>query len=112
MDPAEVEGLLYSAALSQAVALGYRFGDGADSDMRSRARDAATMIFQAPRSDAEREFDIEHAVRTFRLVVDTMIGMRREAYRHSPADLQGNLIGEETLRLAMVRLCPGLWPFC
>ena len=112
MTEQEVEDLFYSAAVTEAVALGYRLGDGADNDIRVRAQGAARTVFREPRTDAERDLDIEHGVRAFRMVVDTMIGLRREAYRNQPAMLQGKIIGEETLRLAIEKLCPGLFPFC
>lgn len=112
MDQEEVERLLYGAALSEAVALGFRFGHRADDDMRERARSAAQQIFERVRTPEQLDSDIENAVRVFRLVVDTMVGARQEAYANDPQRLQGKIIGEETFQAMLDKLCPGLFPFC
>ena len=45
-------------------------------------------------------------------MIEMMILKRQEAYRERPNLLNSNVIGEETFRLARLRLCPGLWPYC
>lgn len=112
MDAAEIEQLLFRAAQTQAIALGFRFGPGADSDVHARARSAAALITALSPVQDDQDAALERAVRSFRLFADTMVGVRREAYRGNAALLQSNIIGEDTFRLAEMQLCPGFWPFC
>lgn len=112
MNQQEVEGLFYSAAETQAVAVGYRLGNGADAAMKLRAKEAAGTIFRVQRSEEERDLDIEHGVRAFRVVVDMMVALRREVYRDQAAKLLSKIIGQDILDLVIEKLCPGLFPFC
>jgi hypothetical protein len=111
VDQAQLQQLLYNAAASQAFALGYRLGVGADNDLAAEATNAAASLV-AIGDEAERDRQTQAAVRAFRLIVDTMIAVRPEAYVNRAADLASNVIGEDTLRLARFKLCPGLFPFC
>lgn len=112
MDAREAETVIYYAAVSRAVGLGFRIGSGADYDIRYVAKQTADEIFVAGRSEADTDSDLERAVRSFQTMIDTMIGVRRIAYADDPAALASNVIGERTYGLARLRLCPGFWPFC
>lgn len=107
----QVVSLLKSSANTQAIAQGYRLGEGAEYSFGQVAEQAADNIFLkfvAP----QRDDKVEEAVRAFRTMVDTMIRVRREAYSTDIPRLRGNVIGEQTYSLAQMRLCPGFWPFC
>jgi hypothetical protein len=112
MTAEEAEKTLYYAAVSRAVGLGFRLGFGADPHFRDMARQTAQEIFVAGRSEEDTDTDLERAVRSFQTMVDTMISVRRIAYADDPLALASNVIGERTLGLARLRLCPGFWPFC
>ena len=112
MNKEEAANILYYAAASRAVGLGFRLGQGADSSFRDTARQAAGEIFAPGRQGDAIDADLERAVRSFQTLVDTMIGVRRLAYANNPQLLAGNVIGEDTLAWARNVLCPGFWPFC
>ena len=107
----EIQDLLYKAAVTQAVAHGFRLGAGANNLIMDAATNGAIDISGISGVE-ERDAKIEQGVRAFRIWVDTMIGKRREAYRNDSALLQGNIIGEKTFDLTRLELCPGFWPFC
>jgi len=112
MDRAEAETLFYYAAVSQALALGFRLGAGADADLLGEAKRAAALIFDPQRPDDNRENEIEQAVHGFRTIVDRMISQRYVAYAHDPQMLQSRIIGEDTLARVRQIFCPGFFPFC
>jgi hypothetical protein len=109
MNQRETSDLLYHAAASRAIGLGFRLGDGADGNFRHYAEVAAREIVHGQAGEIDE--NLTRAVRNFQLLVDTMISERMRAYENQPQMLMGNVIGELTLTAALNRLCP-LWPFC
>src|SRR5688572_23988311 len=108
----EAENILYYAAASRAVGLGFRLGLGADHAFHDQAHRTAAQIFVPGRSEVETDVELERAVRSFQTLVETMIGARRLAYADDPEAMASNVIGERTFGLALSSLCPGFWPFC
>jgi hypothetical protein len=112
MNRVETEQLLYNAAAAQAIAQGFRLGDGADQQIHAVASNAAQEIDAMPGDEASRQEKLADAVRAFRLLVDTMISVRKDAYRGQPNLLADRVIGEQTLAMSLGKFCPGFWPFC
>jgi len=103
------ETLLYNAAATRAIGLGFRLGPGADNYFEYNAKQAATKL--AAMEPGEQEKQLVVTVRNFQLLVDTMISERWEAYADDQQRLMSNEIGERSLSRALARLCP-LFPFC
>lgn len=112
MNRLETEQLLYNAAAAQAIAHGFRLGDGADQQIHRYAATTAQEIDALPGDEASRHEKLVDAVRAFRLLVDTMISVRKDAYRGQASLLADNVIGEQTLSMSLGKFCPGFWPFC
>ena len=110
MDDSVIADRLIRAATAHARSRKYRIGPGADSDI---ARFATEAVPELKTSSTATGVPIEALIKTgehvFELLVDEMIFSKknvRELLATEP-----NVIGERTLELALVRLCP-IWPIC
>jgi hypothetical protein len=112
MNKQEAENILYYAAASRAVGLGFRLGQGAEIDMRDAARKAAGEILAPGRQQDAIDADLERAVRNVQTWIDTMISVRRLVYADNPQMLASNIIGEDTWKRVKALLCPGFFPVC
>jgi hypothetical protein len=81
-----------------------RLGDGADQDFARYAKIAAAELLKTsdpPLAGREKAINI-----VFERVIDEMIVQAKKIPGYKPG-----VIGEETLRRALAKLCP-LFPFC
>jgi hypothetical protein len=99
----DIETLLLDALQDSVTRNGVRLGPGADIDIRAALSRAAAEIDSLPTAQqAQKIADVK--VATDRLI-DEMVRQGR-LIGSAPG-----VIGEETLRLSLLKLCP-LWPFC
>ena len=108
----ELETMLWSSATDRAAEQGYRLGDGASDQIRYVAHKTAAEITTGSQDDERVRAEADRAVAAFQTLVDTMIEVRGVAYAADAARLNSDVIGEETLHHARLKLCPGFWPFC
>jgi hypothetical protein len=101
----QLAAALFAQAEGHAERRGFRFGDGADHDMRHMALIAAEAVMARP----DREAATSEAERAFGRLIEAMIAARGEVYGLDA--LRDNVIGEGTLHRARMQICP-LWPIC
>lgn len=118
----EVEDRLFRHSELHAARLGYRFGDGAEGDVRNRARDAARrLVDPAPPtvsddrppphsgSTVSNEIAVRQAEVALEVLVEQMIFAARSISGYEKS--HPGVIGEETFRKALAAICPA-WPLC
>ena len=110
MNQENLEKELITAAKLRASMHGMRFGPGADSDIHRFASNGATRLFVAaqPAPEPSKQM-IEEAKAAFEMLIDEMVSATSEITNYRAA--HPGIIGEQTLRLALDRLCP-LFPIC
>ena len=107
------EDRLKSFAESYARQRGFHFGEGAENDIRTMARQAVQQ-FEFKFSDETKRARMEESFlrmseQQFVFFIDAMILAREEVY--DEARMRQNLLGEDTYRKARDWICP-LWPIC
>jgi hypothetical protein len=109
MDRDQLSSLLFQAAESRAKAHGTQLGQGADADIRGFARTGAERILTGLTDPVLSNAAITDAQAAFVTLVDAMVEAASEipGYR----DAHPAMIGEQTLKRALARLCP-LFPIC
>lgn len=113
MNPDILEIRFFSHASWVAASQGYRFGPGAESDVRSVARRAAVEIASGYDKNADRkaaDLRISTAEAAFHRFVLAMID-GATIHRLTDASYPDDQIGELTFEAAKKSVCP-LWPFC
>jgi hypothetical protein len=110
MDRDDIARRLYAAAEARARKSRVRFGQGADSAIRSMSEQAADRILARAAMTAEpAEALIRAGAAVFEKLVAEMLGARRRIPGYAAARPQ--TIGEQTLGAALSGLCP-IWPLC
>lgn len=111
MDQNELSGRLFAAAVGRAASRGLRLGPGADSDIRGFAASGATLVMARVAAEGEPRAPalIAEAHSAFETLVDTMAAAAAEIPNYQ--EFQRGVIGEQTLAIALSRLCP-LFPIC
>lgn len=91
---------------------GYRFGDGVEREIPRRTLDMAKRILERAANEGRSEL-VELDARTSEAQLDQLVDAMIEAGRSIPGYFQsrGAVIGEQTIDIALRRLCP-LWPIC
>jgi len=91
---------------------GYRFGEGADTQLiPDFTQEAASKITATELPAPLLEVTIKDAEKKMKAFVNKMIEVRRDVYKNDPDNLRKNVIGELTFAEAKGFFCP-LWPFC
>ena len=93
---------LFATAEQRARFHGRTLGDGAEQFIRDHAEIGAAAILQ-------NNAAIDEVSQAFERLIDEMVKAVDEIPGY--ADAHPNVIGEQTLSLALSRLCP-LFPFC
>ncbi|MGR8925295.1 hypothetical protein ACU8MB_16280 [Rhizobium leguminosarum] len=108
---AGIQERLFTFASHHAERFGYRFGDGAESDVRNAAGNAASAINERVNQEKKpdkRELYVRQAEGAFEFLVERMIF---EALTNKRIPLAPGIIGEKTFEAARALLCP-CWPIC
>ncbi|MEL6798706.1 MAG: hypothetical protein AAFO80_02410 [Pseudomonadota bacterium] len=105
---------LFTHATQHAHRLGYRFGDGAEQDIRGLCQKAASelgrnVIGIAGIRSAGGEVKLRQSEVALEVFVEEMV----KAAQAQPGYLatNSNVIGEQTFAVALRSLCP-IWPIC
>jgi len=106
----EIRELLINAAESRARDKGYRFGPGADSDIKNFADKGAQEVIATSNREQKPIGDLVGTARhAFETLVDQMITAKTTL--PELRDQDPGIIGERTLGEALSDLCP-IWPIC
>ncbi|TBZ77017.1 hypothetical protein [Rhizobium leguminosarum] len=103
---------LFTYASHHAERFGYRFGEGAEGDVRSAAGNAASAInerVEEEKKPDKRELYVRQAEGAFEFLVERMIfeALTNKKIHPGPP----GIIGEQTFERARALLCP-CWPIC
>jgi hypothetical protein len=110
MQVQEISVRLFNAALARAQQDKFRFGAGADGDIRGHANDAAVRIRDAAVAEnVPIEPLIKKGEDVFRQLIEGMIAERANIPDYER--IYPDVLGERTLGRALLALCP-LWPLC
>lgn len=109
MDRDQLSAHLWNAAQRRAAKAGVRFGQGADSDIRTFAHRGADLILGSHPNVGLNEPMVRDAEAAFERLVDEMVAAASSLPGYRAQNT--NTIGEQTLALALSRLCP-LFPIC
>ena len=109
MNEKDLTDILFAAAERRARSSGVRFGQGADNSIHQFAQQGAQRILEQQPQVNRRDSIISQAESAFEKLVEEMVraSAEIEGYRLS----NPNVIGEQTLTLALSRLCP-CFPIC
>lgn len=109
MDRVELAKLLVNAAENRARMHGVRLGEGADVDIRGFAQAGAQQLIAERPALEKYDPIISSAAAAFERLIDDMMlaALEIPGYR----ERHPGIIGEDTLRRALSRLCP-LFPIC
>lgn len=107
-----IQERLYSFAARYAERFGYRFGPGAEDDVRQAAGTAASAINERVKQEnvpEKRELYIRQTEGAFEFLVERMIfeALTNKQIHPGPP----GIIGEQTFERARALLCP-CWPIC
>ncbi|MBY3233394.1 hypothetical protein HFO17_02255 [Rhizobium laguerreae] len=109
---ATIQERLFTFASHHAERFGYRFGDGAERDVRNTAGNAASAINERVNQENKpdkRELYVRQAEGAFEFLVERMIFEALTNKKIHPG--QPGIIGEQTFERARALLCP-CWPIC
>ncbi|ASR10775.1 hypothetical protein CHY08_27230 (plasmid) [Rhizobium leguminosarum bv. viciae] len=103
---------LFTYASRHAERFGYRFGEGAESDVRNAAGHAASTINERVGKEKKpdrRELYVRQTESAFEFLVERMIfeALTNKKIHPGPP----GIIGEQTFERARALLCP-CWPIC
>ncbi|MEM9973704.1 MAG: hypothetical protein AAF771_05945 [Pseudomonadota bacterium] len=113
-DDASTATRIFAHAERHAARLGYRFGDGSDQDVRQLADMAVAEVRIADRAGLEfspmgAEVRMRQAEAALEVLVEQMVIAANEIPGY--ADSHPGVIGEQSLREALRKICP-IWPIC
>jgi len=106
----KIANRLYKATEAKALRMNFKLGQGADGDLRSKAKHAASEILKF---QALTNVNLEGLVRNNEIVFAEIAEQMIQAAYRIPgyAEAHPGIIGEDTLRDVLLRFCP-LWPVC
>jgi len=111
VDRDDIAEAFFDTAVRRANEHGMRLGQGADYDIRRLAMEAAVRIRLHADTGAAEQLaqELESGFVAFQRLIDEMVSAASNIldYRQT----HPGVIGEETLNLALLRLCP-LFPIC
>ena len=107
--PEDLADVLFRTAVYEASRRGYRFGDGAESGIRMMADRGARRLLELSPDLETVDAHLLDAAKAFERLIVEMAAAARSIPGYAQA--HPGVIGEQTLTLALSRLCP-LSPIC